>query len=157
MLKARVENAITLGTLLNATTIGDNIPDAVDERAFLLSTQMTITLRGLTPGEGPILVGLAHSDYTDPEIEQWIENVGGWSEGDLVQQEVSKRKIRQIGMFDGVAAEEVLNEGLSIKTTCKWILTQGQTLKVWAHNRSGATLTTGAVVLFDGHAWVVPQ
>ncbi len=156
VLKAKIINSIALGTLSNATVISDPVPDSVDERAFALSTELLVSTRGMTPGEGPIIVGVAHSDYTTAEIQEWIDNTGGWSEGDLVQQEISKRKIREIGQFPVTSAAEVLNDGRPIKVPLRFYLTQGQTLDCWALNRSGSTLTTGGVVLYDGHAWLKP-
>ncbi len=157
VLKGRISLAVTLGTLANAAAVATAVGDTVQERTLALSIEVTASLRSATPGEGPLVVGVAHSDYSAAEIEEWIENAGSWDEGDLVNQEIARRKIRQIGVFDSALSTENLAEGQSIKIALKWILTQTQTLDFWVYNRSGATLTTGTLVNFDGHCWLKPQ
>lgn len=156
LLKGETTTNLVLSTLADVTALAQNMGDTVKGRTFALSAELTWAIRSLTVGEGPIAVGLAHSDYTSAEIEEYIENAGGWDEGDLVSQEISKRKIRHVGTFSGEAAEEVLNDGEPIKTTLKFILNDATTLKVWAYNRSGAALTTGAIVNTIGHVWLRP-
>lgn len=155
LLKGSVNKGLALSTLAADTAIGGNFADTVEERCLALSTELTWMLA--SPQEGPIVVGLAHSDYTDAEIEEYLENAGSWSEGDLVQQEITKRKIRMVGTFNGGAGYDIiLNDGKPVKTPLKWILTTGDTLKVWAYNRSGGALTTGSQVKVTGHVWLKP-
>ncbi len=118
-----------------------------------MSLDTLVSLHNLTAGQGPIIVGVAHSDYTDAEIEEFVENVTSWTQSDQISQERSRRKIRQIGVFSGVGAEEVLNDGKPIRTKCRWQLQDGQALNFWAYNASGAVLTTGGVVDFFGKAY----
>jgi len=161
LLKGAVQLALTLGTLANATLISADVSDTVDEKAFILSTECVYTLRDGTAGEGPIIFGWAHADYTDAEIEAWIENQGSWSEGNLVSQEISKRKIRMVGQFDNVSGtsggDEKFREGQMVKTSLKFVLETGVALSLWAYNLSGGALTTGSVLLATGHAWIAPS
>ncbi len=156
LLKGNVEEALVLGTLAAATLIGANYDETVNERSIVLSHESTWSCQELTADEGPVVVGIAHSDYTDAEIEETIENTGSWNEGNLVDQEIAKRKIRTVGVFQGKGEDEALNDGLPVKTSLKWVLLQGQTLKMWAYNRTSATLTTGAIVIIQGHCWIKP-
>ncbi len=157
LLKGTVDEALVLGTLANATLVGGAFDENVNERTLALSMEATWGLSNLTVGEGPIAVGIAHSDYTDAEVEEVIENTGSWNEGSLVEQEIAKRKVRIVGMFDGgTQTDEVLNDGKPIKTTMKWVLLQGQSIRLWAYNRASATLTTGAAVILQGHIWLKP-
>ncbi len=142
----RIDDGNALGTLATKVVIAAGFGDAVGARTFALSMKATWTMVGITPGEGPIAVGVAHSDYSAAEIEEWIENNGGWDEGDLIGQEQAKRKIRQVGVFNGVAADEVLNDGKPIRTGLKFYLQSGDNLQQWAYNLSSSTLTTGAQV-----------
>ncbi len=107
------------------------------------------------------MVGVAHSDYTAAEIEEWIETTGSWDEGDLVQQEIAKRKIRRCGIFDGPSDANntaVLNEGAARRTKCGWILNLGDGLNQWAYNMgTGDLATTSPVVRVQGHANLWPQ
>ncbi len=153
---ARCRGTLALGTLADDVVVGAVLTDTLAESAFLISVKLVWTLSNLTPGEGPIEVGVAHSDYSDAEIEAWIENTGSWDPStDKVAQEIARRKIRLVGSFAGITAEEVLNDGKPIKTTCKWQLTTGQSLKWWAYSRAGVTnLTTGSSLKIDGPAYL---
>ncbi len=134
-------------------------PDLVTVRTRISSVVATYSLSNYTPvaDAGPWLVGLAHSDYSAAEIEEWIENTGSWEEGNLIQQEIADRKIREVGVFDdpdAAADSVVLNDGLPIKTKLNWILTIGQTLDVWVYNLGAASQSgaTSANMACRGHA-----
>ncbi len=157
-----VDEELPLLTLASKTVVGIGFDNSVNERTWISSVRATWTLKGLPPvdGDGPIQVGLAHSDYSDAEIEEWIENAASWNEGDLVAQEVGKRKIRSVGVFQSAASvdeDSVLNDGKPITTKCGWILLQGQTLKQWAYNLGSGAMTTGGQVLTNGTANLWPQ
>ncbi len=155
-LKGTVLEGLALSTLATSTLVAADM-SAVNERTYAASAWLQWSIRGLTAGEGPIRVGLAHSDYTTTEIEEVLEATDSWNEGNFVAQEVSKRKVREVGVFSGESTDEVLNDGKPIKTALRWILLQGQTIQVWAYNASGGTLTTGAVVGAAGHCWLQPK
>ncbi len=97
------------------------------------------------------MIGLAHSDYTDAEIEEYIETTDSWDQGNLVQgKEVRKRLIRRIGIF---GSSGVLNDGKPIHTRLNWLLRTGQTISLWAYNRGASALaTTDPQVVAEGHA-----
>lgn len=155
IIAGKVLAGFDLLTLGNTAVKGETLTDTVDSKAFLISADLVWSLKG-TAGEGPIEVGVAHSDYSDTEIEEWIEANGSWNQGDKIQQERAKRKCRRVGIFALQDASEVLNDGKPIRTKCGWMLEEDQTLKVWAYNRSGATLTTGTVVKCDGTCYLRP-
>lgn len=157
LLKGQINEALVLGTLAANTLVGVNFDEAVSDRSFLLSMEAIWSLRDATSLEGGVMVGIAHNDYTDAEIEETIEATGSWDEGDLVQQERAKRKIRRIGTFGGLASDLVLNDGKPIKTKLMFSISEGQTLKLWAYNLTGAALTTGSVVHAEGHVWIRPS
>ncbi len=139
-------------------------PDTVIERTFVSSQVASYALDNFTlplAGAGPVLCGLSHSDYTVAEIEEYIENVDSWNEGDLRAQEVGSRKIRIIGMFDmPIDAQHVsrLKDGNLIKTKLGWVLTTGQTLNAWVYNAGTASFsgTTTAVMNVRGHVNLWP-
>ncbi len=158
-----IENA--LGTLLTRDVISQLNGGVVAERTFVSSVKATHTLQdfALDGNDGPISIGIAHSDYTDAEIEAWLENAGSWDEGNKIQQEIARRKIKLVGTFEGLgAAAEItqifaLNDGKPILTKLNWILTTGQTLRFWAYNAGASTLATGSSVFSRGHANLWPQ
>lgn len=128
------------------------------------SIVVAATLDTYTPlaGVGPIMVGVAHSDYSAAEIEEWIENTGSWSEGNLVQsKEVGRRQIKMLGIFrERTSALETMTlwNGVVKKIKLGWILTTGQTLDLWAYNLGGvAVATTTPSFHLEGHANLFPK
>ncbi len=164
-LRGNVDESLGLGTLASRTAVLAAFDETVVERTLVSSIVATWRLADMTQGAGigPIMVGVAHSDYTQAEIEEWIETTGSWNEGDLIQtKEVSRRLIRNIGTFrgDGVSGVgiDVLTNGKPIKTMLKWILTTGDTLNLWAYNLGGNPLaTTVPTVFVQGHANLWPR
>ncbi len=145
-LKGQVNETLQLGTLAADTLISDTFDESPTEESVISSIEATWALNGLVAGQGPILFGVAHSDYTDAEIEAVLENTGAWSQGKKTEQEVAKRLVRIIGTFvgkQGTGTNDVqFNDGKPVKTKLNWKIQTGQTLKMWAYNISGAALTT---------------
>ncbi len=162
-LRGNCDEVLSLGTLAGSTALEGAFGQTVNERTLVSSIVATYTLSGMTPAGsvGPITVGVCHGDYTSAEIEAWIENTGSWNETDLPAQEIAGRKIREIGVFDVPAdalSAAVLNDGKPIKTKLNWILTQGQTLNLWAYNSGSLPLaTTVPVVRAQGHVNLFPK
>lgn len=152
----RQSNGLALSTLADQTVIKADLTD-VDREQFLLSAKGVYTLAGLTEGEGPIMIGFAHGDYTTAEIAECISATGSWASADQIAQEQARRKVRIIGEFSGNETDEVLNDGLKVKTVLKFMLQEGQNLALWAMNRSGGSLTTGAVLKGDYQVFMRPS
>lgn len=158
-MKGQVHEELALGTLNGDTLIAQVMSDNVTERTRISSLVATYSLEAVTVSvnDGPIMVGIAHSDYSDAEIEAWIENANSWSQADLISREVSQRRIRRIGIFRlpvGMAAgvSWSLNSGRPVKTKLNWMLMENQSLKLWAFNLgSSALATTNPVVRAEGH------
>ncbi len=161
-IRGTISEDLDLGTLAAKTLVSDTWDEAVLERTLISSIVSTWNLDGLVAGQGPIIFGVAHSDYTDAEIEVVIEAVGSWDEGNKVAQEQAKRLVRRIGQFvgtQGTGTDDVqFNDGKPVKTKLNWILNTGDTLKMWAYNTSSAALTTSAPSMrADGHANLWPR
>ncbi len=162
-LRGNINHGLDLGTIGPAVVIGSTVSDVVTERAWTSSVSLRWSLNDWTPitNAGPILVGVAHPDYTDAEIEAWLENSGSWEEADQVQQEVAKRKIRQVGIFEnptGASLSRHLNDGKPILTKCGWMITTGQSIRIWAYNLgSVAAATTTPQLEAVGHANLWPK
>ncbi len=158
--RGRVNESLNLGTLAAVTSVSDTWDEAMVEAGRITSVIATWALEGFTEGAaiGPIMVGVAHSDYTDGEIDEYIETTGSWDVGDKVQQERANRKIRIVGVFptspgSSAAGSSVLNDGKPIKTKLNWFLTTGDTLKMWAYNTGGSPVaTTTPILKLNGHA-----
>ncbi len=162
-MRGGVREQLSLGTLASETLISTAFADSVTEQTRISSVVARYSISNLTPasGDGPILVGLALSDYTDAEIEAFVENTEGWQEGSMVGQEVADRRIRRVGIFPSPTANNiatVLNDGKPIKTKMNWTLTTGQTIKLWCYNLgSSALASTDPSVNCEGHANLWPQ
>ncbi len=162
-IRGDMDEQLALGTLAAKDVVKGDFDQTVNERTLVSSVIATWSLSEFTKstGDGPILVGIAHSDYTAAEIEEFIENAGSWNEGDLVNQEVGQRKIRRVGIFstpDDEAQTVTLNDGTPIRTKLNWILLQGQTLSHWAYNLgTGALGTTSPTLNTQGHANLWPR
>ncbi len=158
-IRGNVDEDLDIATLAAKTLVGANFDEQLSESGIISSLVSTWTLIDWTQAAdvGPLHVGIAHSDYSDAEIEAVIETAGSWDKGNAVEQELAKRMVRRIGTIamktaGGVGAVQSLNDGMPIKTKLNWRLTTGDTLKVWAYN-SGAQpfATTSPDLRLHGH------
>ncbi len=162
-IRGQVNEKLALGTLGPLTLISAIFDNTVTERALLSSIVVSYNLSEYTvaAGDGPVMVGVAHSDYTDAEIEAFLENVATWAEADKIGQEISKRLVRIIGTFeqgDSSVESASLNDGKPIKTKLNWILNAGQSLRIWGYNLgSSALATTDPQITAVGHANLWPR
>ncbi len=138
---------IALGTLATDDVTITTLTEVMTEERRVLSVEATYGLEDLTSGDGPLSVGIAHSDYTAAEIEETLEAAGAWDEGDLVAQEQAKRLVRDVGLL--TEEETALNEGQPVKTRLNWRIATGDTLSWWLRNRGDAP-TTGAEITVQG-------
>lgn len=149
-----VQGAITLGALAADTVIKQNHTGSFGRDAYVISGDLDLCMRNQTAGEGPVKVGIAHGDYTAAEIEECLEATDSWDPSDKVANEKRRRQVREIGVFPAIAVDEVLNDGRKIRVPFKFVCESGQTIAFWAWNRSGAALTGGASVSYDGKIYV---
>ncbi len=143
--------SVALSTLGNVTAI--LAPTSTLVQDFdVISTDLVCSISGLTPGEGPIDVGLAHGLYTAAEVGEALDATPTSQYG--TEMERSKRQVRNYGSFSGEVAEETLNDGEAIRRKM-FLRASGGTLiaNAYARNRSGATLTTGATLRIQGTHW----
>lgn len=155
-IKGAIDESSNLGTLASGVLKGDNFDESVTEKTLVSSIVGVWAIDQLSLAQGPLLVGIAHSDYTDVEIQEVLDATNSWTKSDKVAQEVAKRLVRIIGVFQGdgaTVADYSLNDGKPIKTKLNWMLETGQTLKMWTQNRSDSALSvTVPIVRLSGHA-----
>ncbi len=145
-----VDESLSVGNLTTKDVIADDFDVSVDEDTFMISAKLVWGTSGFTVGEGPLIVGLAHNDYTAAEIEEHLEEVASWDEGDQIAGERRRRKIRTVGTFPLAAQDEVLNDGRPLKTKLGFWIQDGHTLKTWAYNPTTGTIATGGIVHANG-------
>ncbi len=149
----RITPELVLSTLGAATVLKADFVGNSDSQYRLISAIGTWTIRGLTAGEGPITVGVAHNDYTVAEIAEALVATNAISQGDKIANERSKRLVRIIGTF-GPQGPGNLDDGRPIKTRLNWLFPVGERPAIFAFNDSGSALTTGASVHFMGTIYV---
>ncbi len=157
-IRGNVEEELALAALAAGDVTSAVFDQAVVEQTFVSSLVASYAMAGLTVGAdiGPFTVGIAHSDYTPAEIEEFLENTGAWDVSDKIAQEKAKRLIRVIGIFPGPPGggleAAVLNNGRPIKTKLNWTLISGKTLQLWVRNGgSQPVATTVPDIKVDGH------
>lgn len=158
-----IDFLLSAPTLAGQTLLSGMLTQTVVDSMRVSSIKCVYTLSNVTPqaNTGPMLFGVAHSDYDDTEIEGWVESAGSWDLGNKTAQEVRSRLIRQIGVFDtDISSTNVVrvNDGKPIKTKLNWNLAEGQSLRYWVYN-TGATAyaTTAPSFKANGTAnlWIV--
>ncbi len=140
-----------VGAILNGEVNGIDIGDTVNERTWISSLRAVIGTRAFTAGEGPATLFVAHSDYSNTEIEEALEAITSWDRGDLVAREHANRKVRVIGQVLLAVAAETLNDGKPQRIRVGMLLEEGDTLQFGLLATSGA-ITTGGVLEITGHA-----
>lgn len=129
--------------------------DTTNDKFWVSSCKATYAMRDFTVGEGPVNLYIAHSDYTTGEVEEAIEAISSWDQGDLIAREQANRKIRHVGVFAlNDQGEEVLNDGRPLTTRLGFLLENGDTLAYHLHATGGA-VTSGSLISAMGHvnAW----
>ncbi len=141
---------VSLGALANeavasASLFGSSI--VLEHEAFVIHADLYWSKRNGTAGEGPIGVGLSHNDLSDTLVAQGL-TAHPIEPDDIQEMEQASRRrwIKKSAMFSGIAAEEVVNDGKSIRTKIMMPVSKGKSIDIYAFNQSGATLTTGATV-----------
>lgn len=159
---AKIDQQLQLGTLAGNTLVGVVLSNAVNDTTWVSSVKAVYGLSNVTAvaQTGPVLCGWAHSDYTDTEVEQWVEALNSWDTGDKITQEQSRRKIRQVGLLHGgaaVAPPTVMNDGMPVTTKLGWYLESGDMLRFWCYNSGTvAFATTDPLVTANGKANLWP-
>ncbi len=152
LLAGRVDEAISVGALAANDVIKSDWIDTPDDSRWMIQLKATWQAAGFTEGEGPLVVGVAHGDYTAAEIEEWLEVTGSWNSTDKIAGEQARRKIRQVGTFPLAVEGENLNDGKEMTTRLGFRLEAGEVLTTWAFNKSIGAITTGGNIKVVGKA-----
>jgi len=148
----KIDASLALSTLATDTVLAGDMIDLNDD-VKIISSDLVWTLRDLTPGEGPIIVGLNSDAYSVTNILEAVD-ASPSDRGDLLSLENAGRNVRVVGSFDGQLANNVLNDGKMIRTRkMYWKFAANRDLQMFALNRSGGTLTTGANLRVIGNLY----
>ncbi len=139
---------ITLGTLAD-NTVATNALQTLQQDFVVYGIRSTVTFSDGTAGEGPVEAGWCQSQLTGTQILA-NRDAAPTSQWDVLANEQSKRKVRVFGKSSGEANYN-LNNGLDVWRKMFLRIPAGQAIAdLWVLNRSGAALTTGQLVHFDG-------
>ncbi len=140
---------MALGTLGNGVAIAVALTSLGATKVYCISADLQWALDDATGAEGPIAVGMASGDLTVGEMVEAID-AQPTSRSDRIPMERARRPVRKAGQFSVFSTHETLNDGKAIRTPLKFYIDEGVELMAYARNRSGATLTTGAVLTVTG-------
>ena len=139
--------AISLLTLADVTVLVQDSQIALQQDYQHISADYEVSLRGHTAGEGPITIGVSSTELTVAEIKEAIV-AAPQSQTDFPAVEHAKRPVRIVGSFPGLSTDEVLNDGRAFRVRFHQQIPAGKNLpNLFAFNRSGGPLTTGAIIL----------
>ncbi len=156
--RVRVNILVAAGALATLDVVGATITQSAGNAYRLMSVDFAYSMVdiGATQDDGQVF-GLAHSDYTDAEIEECLEATTAIDPGDKIAQERANRLVREIGQMQGApgtGAGKSFNNGMPLKTKLNWHMATGDTLRLWIRNSSGTVWTTGASVSVSGNVWL---
>ncbi len=149
-----VNNELALSTLAKDALLSSALGQSPGEEMWLKMIRATWSVKALAAGEGPLLVGVAHEDYSNAEIEEYLENAAQWDIGDKIAQEQSRRLIRVVGVLALNDSTFALNNGNPIDTPLRFKCQEDQSLKIWVMNKGSDPLSTGAIVHVNGNVFM---
>ncbi len=140
-----------LGAIVDEDVVTAASAHSAQDRLFLISHIGTWATHGFTPGEGPVQFGMAHSDLSASEIEEYLENTAAWFEDDIIGQLTMQRGkwIKRVGVLSLLTADEILFDGRPKKTKLGFYINEDRKVNLWARAAGGA-VTTGGAVVTDG-------
>ncbi len=150
--RVRLTAEETLGTLASDTALTQTLTGTSANAYRAISVIASWGVVGLTDGDGPIHVGLAHSDYSVTEIKECIESQASIDQGDKVANERADRLVRTLGQCS--FGQPQLNDGKPMKTRLNWLIGIGDSVNMFSWNEGTGSLTTGAFTSVSGDMWV---
>ncbi len=155
--KVQIDEQLGLTTLATKLALVAVIVAGATDKIRISSVKLNcvwddMTGTGGTANEdGPLLIGVAHGDYTVTEVKEFIEASSSVDFDDKIAAERSRRLIRVIGTLSAMQISDPANGGLR-KIKLNWVLGEASTLNIFAFNTGGSALTTGSQLSVSGHA-----
>ncbi len=144
------QGTLALGTLGAGALIDANLLSAAfGEDYFCFSMDLLAHLETNTAGDGPLKVGIAHDDLTVGEVQEAI-TAEMTDPDDIIAKERSRRPVRQMFTFNGLAATEVVNDGMSLRQKVMWSIGDTHNINLWAQNDDADARQNGGIIQFSG-------
>ncbi len=147
-----VQGSLALSTLGDQIVLKANVHTGLfTEDFFCISADLQVMVRNLTSGEGePSSWGVNHSDYSATEVAEKL-GVSLLGRGSKTELERSRRVVRNGAQLIHLTAEdELIPLDRSHRVKCRFMIQEGFALEIWIQNRSGAALTSGAILEWNG-------
>ncbi len=148
----RVTDQLALSTLADMAVIAKDIT-ATTQANWVISADLTFSLRGGTSGEAPITFGLCSDDLSVTEIGEALD-ASPTSEADRIARERASRPVRMAGTFPGLSVAESFNDGKPKRIRCGWAMSPSTQTQFWCRNESGSALTGGQIVEVHGKFYI---
>lgn len=139
---------MSLGTLADDTVI-TGAGTAFGRDVYIVSSDIAVSHKGNTAGEGPLEFGIAHGNLGITEIKDKV-NVSGFDPDDISERLDSMIPAKTMGSFTPNTAngDPLINDGQMKRVKTRMSIGSAQALSYWVMNRSGTALTTGGKVTF---------
>lgn len=142
------DETVVLGTLAD-NTVTTVALQTLQQDFDVYGIRAMVTFTGVTAGEAPLEVGWCQAELTGTQILAQ-RDAAPTSQWDVLANEQSRRKVRVFGTSQGLS-DGHLNNGLPVWRKMFLRKPSGQALAdLFVLNRTGASLTTGASVHFQG-------
>ncbi len=149
--KARVNGSQTVGALADDDVASSAMGTNVDGDIYITGVKLMWSMQAQTVGQGPKIVGIAHPDLSEAEIEECLEASTSFSVNDRIAREQASRPVSVVGSFPAIAVDEVLNQGEPIWTRLGYHIAEGdKPFTIWCFNKSGSTMNASEVVKIVG-------
>ncbi len=142
----RIDSEVAFSGLATDDLVAVALTSVLDQECWANSMDVVCSLSDMTAGDGPVLVGVAHSDYSAAEIEEWLEETSSWIKSNKIGMERARRKCRIIGSFESqteALGAMIMNDGKPVRVKLGFMLESGMTLQFWVYNLSSTSLATG--------------
>lgn len=138
---------ITLGALGSSVTKKSDSQLTFGEDFRLIKSEYWVAYEGLTAGETPIIIGIADNELSVTEIAECLA-AAPVDRNDNLGNEQAHRPVFPFAVIpdhnDGIRG--ALNNGKAIEKTLRWTFSDTEGFTLFAHNDTGATLTTGGII-----------
>ncbi len=154
----KVQKQFDIGSLVNGTVTVSALVDLTQD-AFIIAADLTWTIFGLDLLDGPVDVGLCHSDYTVTEVKEGLD-ASPANDSDKIAIERSRRQIRVAGTFktpENTGSGQVLNDGNKKRTKCGWYVSNSKEVNIFAQNIGTPALTVDTTISVAGVVYVTWQ
>ncbi len=152
----RIKASHAVGALAGSDLGSTAFATLLDQECWAISMDVIASTPTIgATAEGPLVIGVAHSDYSAAEIEEWYEAETSWQKGDKIAQEKAKRKCRQVAIL--MTNQVITNDGLPIRVKLGFAIEDGKGLQLWVYNDSSTTMTTGTIAELSGKIFLSPR